>query len=125
MAMPQCCYLAKGAKRPSHTTSMPTSSNNQVPDPFYYIEETIYSLKNQLKYNFGFWPFCLLFWPFCLWPFCLCFLALLSVHREKYITGRRSNYGKHIIRYFNSFRIAIIILITKIDAQKNADWKKK
>ena len=22
MAMPQCCYLAKGAKRPSHTTNM-------------------------------------------------------------------------------------------------------
>ena len=30
MAMPQCCYLAKGAKRPSHTTNMLTSSN-QVP----------------------------------------------------------------------------------------------
>ena len=27
MAMPQCCYLAKGAKRPSHTTNMLTSSN--------------------------------------------------------------------------------------------------
>ena len=26
MAMPQCCYLAKGAKRPSHTTNMLTSS---------------------------------------------------------------------------------------------------
>ena len=25
MAMPQCCYLAKGAKRPSHTTYMLTS----------------------------------------------------------------------------------------------------
>ena len=25
MAMPQCCYLAKGAKRPSHTTNMITS----------------------------------------------------------------------------------------------------
>ena len=22
MTMPQCCYLAKGAKRPSHTTNM-------------------------------------------------------------------------------------------------------
>ena len=31
MAMPQCCYLAKGAKRPSHTTNMLTSSKNQVP----------------------------------------------------------------------------------------------
>ena len=29
-AMPQCGYLAKGAKRPSHTTNMLTSSN-QVP----------------------------------------------------------------------------------------------
>ena len=29
--MPQCCYLAKGAKRPSHTTNMLTSSKNQVP----------------------------------------------------------------------------------------------
>ena len=27
MAIPQCCYLAKGAKRPSHTTNMLTSSN--------------------------------------------------------------------------------------------------
>ena len=26
MAMPQCCYLAKGAKRPSHTTNMQTFS---------------------------------------------------------------------------------------------------
>ena len=26
LAMPQCCYLAKGAKRPSHTTNMLTSS---------------------------------------------------------------------------------------------------
>ena len=25
LAMPQCCYLAKGAKRPSHTTYMLTS----------------------------------------------------------------------------------------------------
>ena len=24
MAIPQCCYLAKGAKRPSHTTNMLT-----------------------------------------------------------------------------------------------------
>ena len=30
MAMPQCCYLAKGAKRPSHTTKMLTSSNISV-----------------------------------------------------------------------------------------------
>ena len=30
MAMPQYCYLAKGAKRPSHTTNMLTSSN-QLP----------------------------------------------------------------------------------------------
>ena len=29
-------------------------------------------MKNQLKYNFGFWPFCLLFLAFCLWPFCVC-----------------------------------------------------
>ena len=27
MAMPQCCYLAKGAKRTSHTTKLLTSSN--------------------------------------------------------------------------------------------------
>ena len=27
LAMPQCCYLAKGAKRPSHTTNMQTFSN--------------------------------------------------------------------------------------------------
>ena len=27
MAMPQCCFLAKGAKRPSHTTNMQTFSN--------------------------------------------------------------------------------------------------
>ena len=30
MAMPQCCYLAKAAKRPSHTTNMVTSSNIPV-----------------------------------------------------------------------------------------------
>ena len=30
MAMPQCCYLVKGAKRPSHTTTMLTSSNNNL-----------------------------------------------------------------------------------------------
>ena len=30
MAMPQCCYLAKGAKRPSHTTNMLTSLNISV-----------------------------------------------------------------------------------------------
>ena len=30
MAMPQCCYLAKGAKRPSHTTNLLTSSNISV-----------------------------------------------------------------------------------------------
>ena len=30
MAMPQCCYLAKGAKRPSHSTNMLTSSNISV-----------------------------------------------------------------------------------------------
>ena len=28
--MPQCCYLAKGAKRPSHTTNMLTTSNNNL-----------------------------------------------------------------------------------------------
>ena len=27
MAMPQCCYLAKGAKRPSHTTNIQTFLN--------------------------------------------------------------------------------------------------
>ena len=30
MAMPQCCYLAKGAMRPSHTTNMLTSSNISI-----------------------------------------------------------------------------------------------
>ena len=30
IAMPQCCYLAKGAKRPIHTTNMLTSSNMSV-----------------------------------------------------------------------------------------------
>ena len=30
MAMPQCCYLAKGAKRPSHTTNMLISLNISV-----------------------------------------------------------------------------------------------
>ena len=30
MAMPQCYYLAKGAKRPSHTTNMLTSFNISV-----------------------------------------------------------------------------------------------
>ena len=30
MAIPQYCYLAKGAKRPSHTTNMLTSSNVSV-----------------------------------------------------------------------------------------------
>ena len=30
MAMPHCCYLAKGAKRPSHTTNMLTSLNISV-----------------------------------------------------------------------------------------------
>ena len=30
MAMCQCCYLAKGAKRPSHTTNMLTSSDNNL-----------------------------------------------------------------------------------------------
>ena len=30
MAMPQCCYLAKGAKRSSHTTNMLTSLNISV-----------------------------------------------------------------------------------------------
>ena len=30
MVMPQCCYLAKGAKRLSHTTNMLTSSNNNL-----------------------------------------------------------------------------------------------
>ena len=32
MAMPQCCYLAKGAKRPSHTTN--TMKFDRIPfDP--------------------------------------------------------------------------------------------
>ena len=31
MTMPQCCYLAKGAKRPSYTTNMLTSSKIHVP----------------------------------------------------------------------------------------------
>ena len=30
MAMPHCCYLAKGAKRPSHTINMLTSLNISV-----------------------------------------------------------------------------------------------
>ena len=30
VAMPRCCYLAKGAKRPSHTTNMLTSSKKTV-----------------------------------------------------------------------------------------------
>ena len=30
MAMPQGCYLAKGAKRPSHTTNMLTSSDHNL-----------------------------------------------------------------------------------------------
>ena len=36
MAMPQCCYLAKGAKRPSHTTNMLTSSRGY---PFKFREK--------------------------------------------------------------------------------------
>ena len=34
MAMPQCCYLAKGAKRPSHTTNMLTFLYLSVIDQF-------------------------------------------------------------------------------------------
>ena len=37
MAMPQCCYLAKGAKRPSHTTN--TMKFDRIPfDPFNSIK---------------------------------------------------------------------------------------
>ena len=37
MAMPQCCYLAKGAKRPSHTTNMQTFPNKSS---FYILAVT-------------------------------------------------------------------------------------
>ena len=43
MAMPQCCYLAKGAKRPSHTTILLTSSINQVP---YILAATVLKATN-------------------------------------------------------------------------------
>ena len=35
--MPQCCYLAKGAKRPNHTTNMQTFSNKSS---FYILAVT-------------------------------------------------------------------------------------
>ena len=45
MAMPQCCYLAKGAKRPSHTTNMISIFGLVQP-------EFIFGLK-ELKFIFG------------------------------------------------------------------------
>ena len=43
MAMPQCCYLAKGAKRPSHTTNMQTFSNKSS---FYILAVTTLKASN-------------------------------------------------------------------------------
>ena len=102
LGMPQCCYLAKGTKRPSHTTNMLTSPNDS---------SSIHIGPFVCFFDLSVWPFCLcflallsvffgpfvcVFWPFCqcflallsvffdpfvcvFWPFCLCFLALLSV----------------------------------------------
>ena len=44
MAMPQCCYLAKGAKRPSHTTNMLTSSNNNLKKSMLFSLNSLISL---------------------------------------------------------------------------------
>ena len=48
MAMPQCCYLAKGAKRPSHTTN--TIKFDRIPfDPCNSIKRfdlSPFDLKN-------------------------------------------------------------------------------
>ena len=41
--MPQCCYLAKGAKRPSHTTNMQTLSNKSS---FYILAVTTLKASN-------------------------------------------------------------------------------
>ena len=49
MAMPQCYYLAKGAKRPSHTTNMQTLSNKSS---FYILAVT--TLKAS-KLNSALW----------------------------------------------------------------------
>ena len=43
MAIPQCCYLAKGAKRPSHTTILLTSSIDQLP---YILAATALKANN-------------------------------------------------------------------------------
>ena len=43
MAMPQCCYLVKGAKRPSHTKILLTSSIDQVP---YILAATALKASN-------------------------------------------------------------------------------
>ena len=48
MAMPQCCYLAKGANRPSHTTNMLTSSNNNLKK----IAAILFEWPNFLGRNF-------------------------------------------------------------------------
>ena len=46
MAMPQCCYLAKGAKRPSHTTN--TIKFDRIPfDPCNSIKRFDLSLFDQ------------------------------------------------------------------------------
>ena len=47
MAMPQCCYLAKGAMRPSHTTN--TIKFNRIPfDPCSNIEAWSYGTSLRL-----------------------------------------------------------------------------
>ena len=91
--MPQCCYLVKGAKRPSHTTNMPRSSNKSSSRSVLlhcknniFIEKAIkiFLVFGPFVCFFGLFvcgPFVCLFCPFCLEAFLS--VALLSVHRGK------------------------------------------
>ena len=66
MAMPKCCYLVKGATRPSHTTNMLTSSNKSTS---IHIGPSVFFLT-----FLSVAPLSVFFGPFVWKPFCLCTL---------------------------------------------------
>ena len=80
MAMPQCCYLANGAKRPSHTTNMQTFSNKSSSN---ILAVTMIQRKreNNARLNFNFQPIITVYLFYVFWELISLYVICIYVIR--------------------------------------------
>ena len=85
MAMPQCCYLAKGA----NDRAIQQLNSSKKPSSIHIGPFVCF-----LALLSAFWPFCLLFGLFVWKPFCLCFFLPVYNSSIRVIARPILNYGE-------------------------------